>query len=1034
MQWAIAEWDYLATHEDELSFRKGDHILIQDRSHDEWWEGDCNGLSGVFPANRCRLLKEHEDETSFSPATSEASEVRQPQQMPLSPRPQSRYSQQGLAAPVLDSIQMQDQAQDQFRDQGENNGHNPSDDGFGNADGHEHETSDATSSASALPVHDELQQHHQRDSHASHALTSPPPEPVEEISDAEEAVLLPPNWSATTNASGRLYYYNVLTKETSWKMPSAPMATHRSIQQELGQSTHYAEVLAPDNDLDDLGEEPLPDGWNSAQDEDGSKYFFNETTGEATWDRPMSPDLHQNSVFQSAVLPESSTGQMDGSTAPTSGNTQSSAASAPRVTPKRQVSVDENMLQSQLLGLSLTDEELHALELNQLPTENIQRKGSLRVKSQKVTTNATISSWKDYWVVVYKGFLLFYRDDSGSIKSAYSLKTSADSMSKFKHATQVKLSGCFDSDKISVEIPTASQGLTKKKNVFTITPGTTVRLLIQDASGTDERGWVKDIKSSLASRQADELTGSEEPYLIQILKRQTSGGGETSGLKMNKKIEGKDLKVSKNPLKIEKGRGIRSMVAQGIHVPRRKSAQDEKLRLPEVDNHSVAATNQSAGDSPRQHQQQSASPSLSSPQSLQQQQSQQPQLLHHPQLSASGPISYPSRKSSRDQNKEGTTTFPSFRKDHSHSQSHPEFTSETSPDPSDTSSPGSGSGYHGIAKAKLTNMSRNFFSKDKEKEKEKDKEKDKIKDKDHKDKDKEKKKDKLKDKYRSKEKEVKRDVDSTKSTLSGSPAVFGGSLVVEPGRTVPRIVELCIKAIEARGLMTAGIYRISGQMASIQKMKRAFNEGVDVEQLIEKEPDINTIAALLKLFFRELREPLMVYDFYPLFIAAADIDDYNEKLYRIKELIHSLPEVNFNTLEYLMMHLGRVQDQYEATKMDSANLALVFAPNLLRQEVDDISSIINTGKQSSIIDTLIEQREWVFDPYPPEEEEEEEEHQQQQGGAIVGEDTGELEDPVQECTPIQTQGAFGKDALFEDSPPDYQENPRATVAVTDVKS
>jgi len=104
--------------------------------------------------------------------------------------------------------------------------------------------------------------------------------------------------------------------------------------------------------------------------------------------------------------------------------------------------------------------------------------------------------------------------------------------------------------------------------------------------------------------------------------------------------------------------------------------------------------------------------------------------------------------------------------------------------------------------------------------------------------------------------------------LIGS-AVFGGPLVVEAGRTVPLIVELCVKAIEARGLMTAGIYRISGQMASIQKMKRAFNEGVDVEQLIEKEPDINTIAALLKLYFRELREPLMVYDFYPLFIAAA---------------------------------------------------------------------------------------------------------------------------------------------------------------------
>jgi len=73
----------------------------------------------------------------------------------------------------------------------------------------------------------------------------------------------------------------------------------------------------------------------------------------------MSPDLHQNSRFQSPVL--SSKERLDSNTALNSGTIQSSVASAPRATPKRQMSVDENMLQSQLLGLSLTDEELHAL-------------------------------------------------------------------------------------------------------------------------------------------------------------------------------------------------------------------------------------------------------------------------------------------------------------------------------------------------------------------------------------------------------------------------------------------------------------------------------------------------------------------------------------------------------------------------------------------------------------------------------------------------------------------------------------------------
>ncbi|KAF9354553.1 Rho GTPase-activating protein 21 [Mortierella sp. AD094] len=871
MQWAIAEWDYFATHEDELSFRKGDNILIQDNSHEEWWED--------MESDQRVASDQIVDQQLHSP-------------------------QQEAHVDALDQRLGDDRA------------------GYQN----ELEVDTTYETNTINQAHQQHQEHlsnipNPYDDHVDLArIQSPPPEPTDELSDSDQ-VLLPPNWSATTNEKGRLYYYNILTKETSWKFPSVAVtafpaeATTQPLYHELDTSdnndSNNIEMLN-DNQSYETEDAALPEGWSSAQDEDGSLYFFNSSTGETTWDRPTYTEPQGN-----YVQPTTRSGpsvEFDGAHGPMSPST-------PRAAPKRQSSVDESMLQSQLLSLSLSEEELRALELSQLPLENIQRRGSLRVKSQKVSTNATISSWKDYWVVVYKGFLLFYRDESGVIKNAHSLKSSVESMSRLKQVTQVKPSGCFDAEKVAVELPVNGQALTKKKNFFYITPGTNVRLLLQDASGGDEKAWVKDIKSSLNSRKSNELGGSEEPYLIQVLKRQTSGGGEASGLKMNKKIEEKDNKsAQKNPLKMDKARGIRNMVTQGIHGPRRKSGQDEKLRLP-TEEDTDTPHNENLTKQP------SSGPTAST-------------------TATNRPFSTPRRKSSRDQGK-NLSSPSSSRKEHDANHPHPEAGH-------DVGSPGSNTSNHG-AKAKLSNMSRSFFSKDKDsKEKEKEKEKEKLKEKS-----KEKSKEKLKD--------LKKEQGQGRMAQGGFQ-VFGGILGVEPGRTIPKVVELCIKTIEARGLSTAGIYRVSGHMASIQNLKKAFNEGSDVDKLIEKEPDVNTIAALLKLYFRELREPLMLFDFYPSFIAAADISEYNEKLYTIKSLVHSLPEPNFSTLQYLMMHLGRVQDQYQTTKMDSANLAICFAPNLLRQEVDDLTSIINTGKQSSIVDTLIEQREWIFDPYPEDDE------------------------------------------------------------------
>jgi hypothetical protein len=58
---------------------------------------------------------------------------------------------------------------------------------------------------------------------------------------------------------------------------------------------------------------------------------------------------------------------------------------------------------------------------------------------------------------------------------------------------------------------------------------------------------------------------------------------------------------------------------------------------------------------------------------------------------------------------------------------------------------------------------------------------------------------------------------------SGENDIFGGFLRMEENGDIPHIVTLCIKEVEAKGLESVGIYRLSGPATTIQKYRAAFN-------------------------------------------------------------------------------------------------------------------------------------------------------------------------------------------------------------------
>lgn len=54
------------------------------------------------------------------------------------------------------------------------------------------------------------------------------------------------------------------------------------------------------------------------------------------------------------------------------------------------------------------------------------------------------------------------------------------------------------------------------------------------------------------------------------------------------------------------------------------------------------------------------------------------------------------------------------------------------------------------------------------------------------------------------------------------------------------------------------------------------------------------------------------------------------QLYQMHDTVQQLPPPHYRTLEFLIRHLAKMSTYHELTGMNVKNLAIVWAPNLLR--------------------------------------------------------------------------------------------------------
>ncbi|CAG0902219.1 unnamed protein product [Darwinula stevensoni] len=181
---------------------------------------------------------------------------------------------------------------------------------------------------------------------------------------------------------------------------------------------------------------------------------------------------------------------------------------------------------------------------------------------------------------------------------------------------------------------------------------------------------------------------------------------------------------------------------------------------------------------------------------------------------------------------------------------------------------------------------------------------------------------------------------------------------------VPAVVEFCTSIVELKGGNAVGLYRVPGNSAAVASLTEAVNRGFENLD-IQQDPrwtDVNVISSLLKSFFRRLPEPVVTAELYPSFIAACKLEDIRERYITIKKLLRELPEVNYETLRHLSLHLQRVSGNQATNKMDPRNLAIVFGPNLIRPMEEDMVTMVNDmSQQCKIVETLVLHANWFFD-------------------------------------------------------------------------
>ena len=156
-----------------------------------------------------------------------------------------------------------------------------------------------------------------------------------------------------------------------------------------------------------------------------------------------------------------------------------------------------------------------------------------------------------------------------------------------------------------------------------------------------------------------------------------------------------------------------------------------------------------------------------------------------------------------------------------------------------------------------------------------------------------------------------------------------------------------------------GIYRKSGGNSQLLIVKEGFEKNPQSFDISDPDLDNHAVTSGLKQYLRRLPTPLITYYVYDKLLDSMKLPTPEARVEAIQRAIIELPQVHQDVLEFLVFHLKRVVAREKENLMTPTNIAVVFAPTIMRPE-SITREMTDTAKKNETVQFIVEHCQDIF--------------------------------------------------------------------------